>query len=289
MVNVTSHLQDIQAKGKDFDPKSDESRKALLAAAQALASTLETPEERLAKIAFHEPLVNATIRVCVDLKLFEKMQEGGGSAKTVEQLAEMTGADPKLLERFLKHLAAADIVQETNTDEYTPNAISILLATPPGQGVIINVYDALAVANSKLPEFFQKTKYRNPTNKEDSAWTFALGIPLHYFKWVFSPGNEYQVEAFQNCMKFKTLGKKWFEIVPVPELFADFKRDDPDAVLMVDIGGNAGHDILNFHKAWPGQPGRLIVEDLPDLIQSLDKEALKPVEALGHDFSSRSQ
>jgi hypothetical protein len=43
------------------------------------------------------------------------------------------------LERFLKHLAAADIVEETNTDEYAPNAVSTLLATSPAQGVIVNV------------------------------------------------------------------------------------------------------------------------------------------------------
>jgi len=102
-----------------------------------------------------KPLVYATIRVCIDLKLFDKMQEGGRSAKSVDQLAKMTGADPKLLgtinynslsrgrmliglERFLKHLAAADIVEETNIDEYASNAISTLLATPPAQGVIIN-------------------------------------------------------------------------------------------------------------------------------------------------------
>lgn len=42
------------------------------------------------------------------------------------------------LERFLKHLAAADIVTETGADEYAPNAISTLLATPPAQGVIVN-------------------------------------------------------------------------------------------------------------------------------------------------------
>jgi hypothetical protein len=38
--------------------------------------------------------------VCIDLKLFDKMQEDGGSAKSVEQLAKMTGADPKLLGTF---------------------------------------------------------------------------------------------------------------------------------------------------------------------------------------------
>jgi hypothetical protein len=47
---------------------------------------------RLAK-----PLVHAAVRVCIDLRLFEKMQEDSGRAKGVEQLAKMTSADPKLL------------------------------------------------------------------------------------------------------------------------------------------------------------------------------------------------
>jgi hypothetical protein len=54
-------------------------------------------------LIFHvlaKPLVFAAIRVCIDLKLFDKMQEDGGSAKSVEQLAKMTGADPKLLGTF---------------------------------------------------------------------------------------------------------------------------------------------------------------------------------------------
>lgn len=145
-------------------------------------------------------------------------------------------------------------------------------------------YDACAVANPKLAEFLRKTKYKNPTDKDNSPWTYAANPPLHYFKWVFLPGNELQAEALHNCMKFKTLAKKWFETVPIAELFADFKKDDPNAVLMVDVGGNNGYDLLNFHKAWPNQPGRLIVQDLPGAIERVDKQALKPVEALAHDF-----
>lgn len=145
-------------------------------------------------------------------------------------------------------------------------------------------FDAFGLANVKLPEYLAKTGWKNPTDKNNSPWMYATGINQHYFKWVFLPGNERQAEAFHNHMKFKTMAKKWFETVPVQELFADFKKDDPNAVLMVDVGGNTGHDITNFHTAWPNQPGRLIVEDLPGAVQSIDKEALKPVEAVAHDF-----
>src|ERR1700753_1005066 len=107
------------------------------------------------------------------------------------------------LERFLKQLAAADIVKETDIDEYAPNAVSTLLASPPAQGAIINwcvkynhlscqrahesSYDGLALTTPKFAEFLQKTKYQNPTDKDNSPWNFATNSPVHYFDWVFAP------------------------------------------------------------------------------------------------------
>ena len=52
--DITSLLQDIQAKGKAIEPNDDRSRQALLASAKALVSALESPAERLAKISWHE-------------------------------------------------------------------------------------------------------------------------------------------------------------------------------------------------------------------------------------------
>jgi hypothetical protein len=54
VADVTSLLQDIQAKGKEIEPNDDRSRQALLASAKALVSALESPAERIAKISWHE-------------------------------------------------------------------------------------------------------------------------------------------------------------------------------------------------------------------------------------------
>lgn len=83
-------------------------------------------------------------------------------------------------------------------------------------------------------------------------------------------------------MKFKTMARKWYETVPVDEIFGT--PSDASAVLLVDVGGNTGHDILGFHKAHPNLPGRLILQDLPTTIQSLDAAKLEPIEAMAHDF-----
>jgi hypothetical protein len=133
-----------------------------------------------------------------------------------------------------------------------------------------------------LAEFFKKTGYKNPTDKDVSAFKYAANTNLHYFEWLFQPSNAFRAEAFHNHMKFKTMAKKWYETVPIDELFG--KLSNESAVLLVDIGGDTGHDILGFHRAYPHQPGRLILQDLPTTIQGLDSAKLKPVEAMAHDF-----
>lgn len=93
---------------------------------------------------------------------------------------------------------------------------------------------------------------------------------------------EQELEDFKAHMEFKTLGKKWFQSVDVEQVF-----DHPtnrDETLMIDIGGSAGHDIIDFHKAFPDLPGNLILQELPTTIKSLPPDFPKDIEAQSHDF-----
>ena len=54
-------------------------------------------------------------------------------------------------------------------------------------------------------------------------------------------------------------------------------------ILLVDVGGGNGHDLIRFLNKYPSAWGRLILQDLPNLIQNL--EGLSPgIQAMGHDF-----
>ena len=141
-------------------------------------------------------------------------------------------------------------------------------------------YDGWTSACSKVIEFMKKTNYRNPISKDNTVWQFGAGIDLPYFTWMETQDDRQR--AFANHMKFKSSHQNWYDTVTLSEIFpADF---DPREVLMVDVGGNAGHDILGFHRTHPKQPGRLILQDLPGQIQLLDTRALAPVEPMCHDF-----
>lgn len=89
-------------------------------------------------------------------------------------------------------------------------------------------------------------------------------------------------QAIRDGMSVKNMAPKWYSGVPVEEVLGH--PTDPKAVLLVDVGGNIGNDLIGFHEAFPELPGRLVLEDLPGSVAKLDENDLKPIEVVGHDF-----
>lgn len=66
------------------------------------------------------------------------------------------------------------------------------------------------------------------------------------------------------------------------QLGKGFHHDDKDAVIFVDVGGGRGHETLALRKKFPHLPGRMIVQDRPEVIREItDKEGMEVME---HDF-----
>jgi hypothetical protein len=90
---------------------------------------------------------------------------------------------------------------------------------------------------------------------------------------------------------FSTLMSVWAEgftamptIYPVMEnLVTGFK---PDSVMFVDVGGGLGQKAIGLKKAYPNLPGRVVLQDLPTVIQAVQPEepAYKDIEVMPHDF-----
>jgi hypothetical protein len=136
-----------------------------------------------------------------------------------------------------------------------------------------------------FPNFLKERNYQNPTDKGDSVFMYAMPTDLHYFTWLSQPGREAEYKAFERHMSFKDMGRKWYDPsnVNVRELMNN--PTDPDAPLMVDIGGNIGHDLIGLRNTYPDMPGRLVLQDLPATIDNLDRMTFpKDIEAMPHDF-----
>lgn len=61
------------------------------------------------------------------------------------------------------------------------------------------------------------------------------------------------------------------------------EKTTDDSVLLIDIGGNQGHDLKIFKERHPNLPGRLILQDLPEVVNKITTP-LEGIEVIPYDF-----
>jgi demethylsterigmatocystin 6-O-methyltransferase len=87
----------------------------------------------------------------------------------------------------------------------------------------------------------------------------------------------------------RTSQKSWVTestLFPIKEFTLQSENHDSEAVLMVDVGGGAGHQCIALRQAHGNLKGRVVLQDLPGTIAMIDQSALKQlnIEAQAHDF-----
>lgn len=116
---------------------------------------------------------------------------------------------------------------------------------------------------------------------EKSPFAFSHGIAL----WDFLEQNKKYRKYFDDLMSTRLVGLlTWYETFPMAILLAPGVKTNGDAVLLVDVGGNKGHDISSFHKAYPDLPGRLILQDMPSMIDTVRADPPEGIELISYDF-----
>lgn len=128
---------------------------------------------------------------------------------------------------------------------------------------------------TKFPQFPKKPEQKSP-------WEATYN--MEFFE--FFGKNEDQRRYFDDYMAVRRVGlSSWHEVFPMAShLVPDAKRDDPNAVLLVDVGGNWGHELQNFHNAHPDVPGRLILQDLPVMTDKFQGKPPQGIEVMTYDF-----
>ncbi|KAH7122174.1 S-adenosyl-L-methionine-dependent methyltransferase [Dactylonectria estremocensis] len=70
---------------------------------------------------------------------------------------------------------------------------------------------------------------------------------------------------------------------PVQEKLIKGFEEAEDAALLVDVGGSFGHDLAEFRAKFPDAPGRLVLQDLPVVIEKIH-ELDDNIEREAYDF-----
>ncbi|KAJ5636622.1 uncharacterized protein N7484_009935 [Penicillium longicatenatum] len=280
-MSVTHLIDKINAMAETLPSLEESERRQLLQACDKLKNKFESPFELASRLVFsgHQAIA---LRLGIDLKLFDVIAAQAGqcdASVNVSKLAEETGAEPLLIVRIMRFLAAMSVVKEVCPGSYisTPLAAALVSSSPLSAAMIHGTHFMTVL--SRLPEYFRTQRWESPNDAFNGPFQFAIDSP-HYFEFLNS--SPYYQQAFNTTMtmSFRRRGKDWFDIFPV----ADRLRVPGDAdPLLVDIGGGQGEDLKKFKARFPTLPGKLFLQDLPAVVQGA-QDLPAGIEVQNHDF-----
>lgn len=120
----------------------------------------------------------------------------------------------------------------------------------------------------KIPEYLKSINYRNPNDPSFSGLQYAQNLAVDGFTWLGD--NPELLTRFNNFMEgYRGNRPHWTEWFPVHGRIIDSEVLATDTPILVDIGAGRGYDLIKFSKWFPNAAGRLILEDLPTVIDEI--------------------
>ena len=135
---------------------------------------------------------------------------------------------------------------------------------------------------SQMPFYLAKTGYKNVTGNP-GPFQHAKSTSDDMFPWLIN-NNPDLMHHFSNFMAGQQAQRgDWFNRLDVKSLMLNGANSGSDATLIVDVGGGEGHDIQAFHRAFPDAPGKLVLQDLPPVINNI-KQLDQAIDKMAYDF-----
>ncbi|KAF2735371.1 S-adenosyl-L-methionine-dependent methyltransferase [Polyplosphaeria fusca] len=273
--NIIKILDDVAV-----DPSSttEADKRSLLQTCSRLVSALEPIDKNFMELLF-APLRPICLRIAIDIRLFDACTPG--LDVTLKELSSVTKCEALLIKRIMRMLISMNIFSEVEQDVFRPTQAAALYKyeSPIAQIIIYTTMNLIQLV--KLPDYFAERGYQSPTNSIDCPFQYAIGTTLHSFDWVAT--NPIAQHSFNVSMTVRTqrsVDSKWFEVYPIERLI---KEEPVQDVFLVDVGGGIGHQTTDFKKHHPGVRGRLIVQDIASVIESIENLPAG-IEAMAADF-----
>ncbi|RAK96778.1 O-methyltransferase [Aspergillus ibericus CBS 121593] len=275
---ILSLVEDIkQTALQDQSPgRSAESHFQLLGLIDKLRLAVETPTETVLRLIYQPPQ-NAALRTIMDLGIFPLLVEQNKRGLSATELARRTGAERGLIVRLMRVMTALGLCASHESEVYIATEKTAVMTQPIGRDGIPCIYDLTMPTLAKLPDYFREHHYISPKEYSRSPMQWAVG--QSQFEWLAQ--SKHRQGLFNSYMSSRRHGKpSWFDVYPVERLTSGV-MDHPEAVFLVDVGGNQGHDLVKFHDKHPEVPGRLILQDLPKVVSRCPGEG---IQGMGYSF-----
>lgn len=247
-------------------------------AMQAMAM-LESPLDTVWRIIM-SPHAPSALMTLIKAGVIQEIAKSE-SPSSADHLAAVSGADRLLIVRLLRPLNALGFVKETSQEEYAPTAITKTLVERAMLGGYQFMSSAATRSLANMPFYLEKTGFKN-VEGAPGPFQDAHHTEDNMFQWLIKDppmmGNFNALMTGQRADR-----QQWFDFFDVHGILLRGAKTNPTTTLLVDIAGGEGHDISELHKHYPDAPGRLILQDLPQVIDSI-QELTPKVERQKHDF-----
>ena len=133
-----------------------------------------------------------------------------------------------------------------------------------------------------MHKYFRSYGYVCPTDSSNCAFQWTFDTKLPYFEHIYS--NAETMNDFNGFMSGNRVNRKhWIDWFPVRAEILSGTPSTPHGALLVDVGGGEGHDLARFLAKYPESWGRLILQDLPIVLENV-KTLDKGIKLMPHDF-----
>lgn len=129
---------------------------------------------------------------------------------------------------------------------------------------------------STPPSYFEENGYKNPMAPSNTLRIRSSTA----FDWLATKPRLQQAFNVVMTMSRTMRSQRWFDFFPAEDKLRVASTSD---TVLVDIGGGVGHDLIAFKQQCPSLPGKLILQEIPVVIDSI-KDLPARIDATKHDF-----
>ncbi|KAI0852879.1 putative O-methyltransferase [Daldinia vernicosa] len=266
----SSHINALIGNLSSLSPKlsegDDDARRQALLLTRKLAASIEKPANSATELCY-APFLSASAKIAVDLNIFKLIADHGGPI-TSKELAALSGADEILIVRILRPMSSIGFVEEVGERTWIATSITKEMAREEIAALHRMIHDGIVQTVAKAPKYFKEAGYKSPVDPKDGLTQYAFQTKLSIFD-LFSSIPQL-LHDFNLAMGNTMGGRKfWFDWFPVEEELVSGAGLTKDSVLLIDVGGGKGHDLISFHERFPHIEGRLILQDSAPVITNI--------------------
>ncbi|KFY31794.1 hypothetical protein V494_07920, partial [Pseudogymnoascus sp. VKM F-4513 (FW-928)] len=253
---------------------------ALLTQNEKVRTQLEEPFDAVNRL-LEELAVTGALYMAIETGILDKLPSDNSPISAVD-LAAAANVDISAITRCMRVLANKSYVVETTADSYAHNAIS-QICRPDAIGSLFLLSMDMHKGWAALPEYFKTHAPEDLFDLKKSPAVFALGKEGQTYYEVLGE-NVRTRNIWNKAMQVADKAMPILGMFPFAGLKEQVERE-PERAFVVDIAGGRGHALLAVQKECPNAfGGKLILQDLPIVIDSLKPDEIPNIEPTVHDI-----